>query len=257
MEVQPDYHSLEGEIATSLGEKGFMARQGVRGKVPVPKAPVTSVIACEADIAAGLARLRRACPGMAAAFKLVGHPPLRRWPSGFEGLVRIIVGQQLSTASANAIFGRLVAAVAPLEPAMLLAGDDAVLKGAGLSAAKIATLRALALAVVEGRVDFAAMEGAHEDEVRSQLTAVRGIGPWTADIYLMFCCGHADGFAAGDLALQIGAQRLLGLEARPTAEELLTIAEIWRPWRGVAARMLWAYYGHVKAASVKAAGSKR
>lgn len=214
-------------------------------------AEVTVVITSEADIMAGVARLRRTCPGMAAAFKLVGHPPLRRWNSGFEGLVRIIVGQQLSTASANAIYGRLLEAVAPMEPVVFQAIDDGVLKGAGLSVAKIATLRALAAAVVDGRVDFAGMASAHEDEVRNQLRTVRGIGPWTADIYLMFCCGHADAFAAGDLALQIGAQRLLSLEVRPSPDELLAIAEVWRPWRGVAARMLWAYYGHMKAADVK------
>ncbi|MEQ1697453.1 MAG: DNA-3-methyladenine glycosylase 2 family protein [Hyphomicrobiaceae bacterium] len=220
-----------------------MARRAVRGK-----GSVSSVIACQADIAAGVAQLRRVCPGMAAAYKLTGHPPLRRLTSGFEGLVQIIVGQQLSTASANVIFGRLAVAMAPMEPVAVLAAEEGVLKGVGLSAAKIATLRALALAVGEGRVDFAQMEGAPEDEVRGQLTAVRGIGPWTADIYLMFCRGDADAFAAGDLALQIAAQRLLNLEARPTAEELRAIAEIWRPWRAVAARMLWAYYGHVKAA---------
>lgn len=225
-----------------------MARRGVRDKVPV-----VSVIACEADIAAGVARLRQVCPGMAAAFTLVGHPPLRRWSSGFEGLVRIIVGQQLSTSSANAIHGRLLGVVVPMDPAALLAADDAALKGAGLSAAKIATLRALALAVVEGRVDFAGMAAAGEGEVRSQLTAVRGIGPWTADIYLMFCRGDADAFAAGDLALQIGAQRLLSLDVRPNPNELLEIAEVWRPWRAVAARMLWAYYGHVKALDLKRA----
>ncbi len=212
-----------------------------------------SVIACEADIAAGVAQLVRLCPGMAAAFALVGQPPLRRWTSGFEGLARIIVGQQLSTASASAIFGRLTVAVAPMEPSVLLAADDGVLKGAGLSAAKIATLRALAQAVFDGRVDFSAMASAREDEVRGQLTQVRGIGPWTADIYLMFCCGHADAFAAGDLALQIGAQRLLGLHARPTAAELLAIAEVWRPWRAVAARILWAYYGHAKVVDAKRA----
>ena len=242
------YHSSSFGIATRLGEKGFMARQGVRGEVRV-----LSVIACEADIAAGVAQLVWLCPGMASAFALVGQPPLRRWTSGFEGLARIIVGQQLSTASASAIFGRLMVAVAPMEPAVLLAADDGVLKGAGLSAAKIATLRALAQAVCDGRVDFSALASAREDEVRGQLTQVRGIGPWTADIYLMFCCGHADAFAAGDLALQIGAQRLLGLHARPTAAELLEIAEVWRPWRAVAAQMLWAYYGHAKVEDTKRA----
>ena len=116
------------------------------------------------------------------------------------------------------------------------------MKGAGLSAAKIATLRALAQAVVEARVDFAGMAGAQEDEVRGQLTAVRGIGPWTADIYLMFCRGDADAFAAGDLALQEAVRMAFKLDKRPNAQELLTIAERWRPWRGVAARLLWGYY---------------
>lgn len=198
------------------------------------------------DMTAGVVRLKRVCAGMAAAHALVGDPPLRRWSPGFEGLVRIVVGQQLSTASANAIHGRLVLAVVPLTAEMLLAADPAILKSAGLSAAKIATLRALARAVVDRQLDFDALALATPDAVREQLTAVRGIGPWTSDIYLMFCRGDGDAFAPGDLALQIAAQRLLKLNERPTPAELLAIAERWRPWRGIAARMLWAYYGHVK-----------
>lgn len=206
------------------------------------RANTAAVIVTEADIAAGVARLRRLCPGMAMAFKMVGHPPLRRWSPGFDGLVRIIVGQQLSTASANAIFGRLALAVAPLTPERLLATEETALRAAGLSAGKIATLRAVAAA----GIDFESLPGVSAEDVRAMLTAVRGVGPWTADIYLMFCRGDADAFAAGDLALQIGAQHLLGLEARPTANDLMVIAERWRPYRAVAARMLWAYYGHRK-----------
>lgn len=204
------------------------------------------LIVCESDIAAGVAHLRRRCPGMAQAFELVGHPPLRRWSPGFEGLVRIVVGQQLSTASAKAIFERLTLAVVPLRPETMLIAEHGVLRAAGLSAAKIATVRAVAAA----GIDFEALANASADDVRLLLTAVRGIGPWTADIYLMFCRGDGDAFASGDLALQIGAQRLLGLDARPTSDELLVIAERWRPWRAVAARTLWAFYGHMKAGDV-------
>lgn len=215
------------------------------------KPAIATLIACEADIAAGVAHLRRRCPGMAAAFKLVGQPPLRRWSPGFDGLVRIIAGQQLSTASANAIFGRLALAVVPLTPQGLLAAEDGVLRAAGLSAGKIATLRAAA-----AEIDFDGLTGVRAEDVRARLMAVRGIGPWTADIYLMFCCGDGDAFAAGDLALQIGAQRLFALDARPTAEELAAIAERWHPWRAVAARMLWAYYGHLKAAGATRTGKE-
>ena len=218
---------------------------------------VSKIIASEADIVRAVGSLRRKCPGMAAAYRLVGHPPLRRWSAGFDGLVRIIVGQQLSTASANAIFGRLAQAVVPLSAEGLMAADDAVLRAAGLSAGKVATLRAVAMAVIERRVDFDALAVAEADEVRGCLTAVRGVGPWTADIYLMFCRGDADAFAPGDLALQIGAQRLLALDGRPGADALLELAERWRPWRAVAARMLWAYYGHVKAADVKRGTGRR
>ena len=204
-------------------------------------------IASETDIAAGLRALKRACPHMRRGHALAGDPPLRRWSPGFDGLARIVIGQQLSIASAAAILGRIKVAVDPLDPETLLAADDATLRQAGLSAAKIATLRAIANAVQSGELDFEALMLAPEAAVRDQLTAVRGIGPWTADIYLLFCRGDRDAFAPGDLALQIAVQTLMELPQRPTAAELEAIAERWRPWRGVAARLLWAYYGAVKA----------
>jgi DNA-3-methyladenine glycosylase II len=196
----------------------------------------------EADIRAGVKVLRRKCPTMRLAHDLAGDPPLRRRAAGFEGLARIIVGQQLSVASAEAIWGRTRAAIEPFRADVLLALDDAVLRAAGLSRGKVLTLRSAAEAVAAGRLDLDRLALAPGTELREALTAVRGVGPWTADIFDMFCIGRRDAFAPGDLALQVAAQMAMGLEARPTPIDLEEIAERWRPWRGVAARLLWAYY---------------
>lgn len=193
-----------------------------------------------ADIRAGTAALKTLCPGLARVHALVGDPPLRRHPAGFPGLAQVVVSQQLSAASARAIWGRTAALVDPFEPASLLQEDIGALRAAGLSGGKVKTLRAVAEAMLAGRLS---LDKASSDEaLREELLAVSGIGPWTADIYVMFCLGHADGFASGDLALQLAAQRALSLDARPSARELLEISERWRPWRGVAARLLWAFH---------------
>ena len=153
---------------------------------------------------------------------------MRRRPAGFEGLARIIVGQQLSVASASAIWLRTLNLSQPFAPEGVQVLADAVLAAAGLSRPKIRTLRAISLACTGG-LDLSALETRSDAEITSALTAINGIGPWTADIYIMFCLGRADAFAPGDLALQIGAQLALGLKARPSPEELLAIAERWRP----------------------------
>ncbi len=209
------------------------------------------IIATEADIRAGVKALRRKCATMRLVHDTAGDPPLRRRPAGFEGLARVVVGQQLSIASAAAIWQRTAAACEPFEPATLLRLADERLAGAGLSRPKIRTLRAIAAACADG-LDLAALEGASDEQVHAALTGVVGIGPWTADIYIMFCLGRADGWAPGDLALQIAAQRALGLADRPGKDDMLALAERWRPWRGVAARLLWAYYAAVKARSTTA-----
>ncbi len=198
----------------------------------------------DADIRAGTAALKTLCPGLARVHALVGNPPLRRHPAGFPGLSQVVVGQQLSAASARAIWGRTAALVDPFEPDALLREDIGALRAAGLSGGKVKTLRAVAEAILAGRLslDTAKSDDASVETLREDLLAVSGIGPWTADIYVMFCLGHADGFASGDLALQLAAQRALDLEARPSARELLEISERWRPWRGVAARLLWAFH---------------
>ena len=154
----------------------------------------------------------------------------------------------MSVASANAIWTRVAAGVQPFTPERLAAMSEADLRALGLSRPKIVTLSKLAQHLSEHDW-LAELADADDDAVRERLVSLPGIGPWTADIYLMFCLGRADSFAPGDLALQIAAQRLLDLERRPTADELAAIAEQrWRPWRGVAARALWAYYAVAKRA---------
>ncbi len=139
--------------------------------------------------------------------------------------------------------------IAPLEAARLAAATEEELRGCGLSAPKIRALRALAEAVAEGALDLAGLSALDAEDAHKTLVAVKGVGPWTADIFLLFCLGHPDAFPAGDLALQEAAKLALRLKRRPDAQRLEKIAERWRPWRGVAARMLWAYYRGVKARS--------
>lgn len=199
------------------------------------------IITCDADVAEGAAWLASRSPAFAAALAHTGPLPLRLRAPGFAGLLEVIVGQQVSVASANAIKARLGAAGLICERSVRAGGPDG-LRAAGLSGAK--TRYALALA--EAALDYDALAHAPDDEVFATLTAVKGIGPWTAQIYLMFCLGRADAFAPGDLALQVAAQSLFGLEARPNAAALARMAEDWRPWRSVAARALFAYYRVLK-----------
>lgn len=204
------------------------------------------LIVTDDDLREGVRALRRKCGVMRRVHDFAGHPPLRRRPAGLEGLARIIVGQQVSVASAAAIWERTAAVCAPFEPETLLELSDRRLAGAGLSRPKIRTLRAIATACTDG-LDLTQFDQASDQEIHDALTAVSGIGPWTADIYILFCLGRADGWAPGDLALQVAAQRAFDLAERPGKEEMLGLAERWRPWRGVAARLLWAYYAALKA----------
>lgn len=175
-----------------------------------------------------------------------GPPPLRLRPPGFEGLVFIILSQQVSVASATAIAARLRANIAPLTPAAIAAASDDLLRVCGLSAPKMRTLRALSAAIVSGNLILDALSRMGPAQAHDALVAVKGIGPWTADIFLLFCLGHPDAWPAGDLAMQEAARIALKLEARPDTRALEAIGERWRPHRGVAARLLWAYYRAVK-----------
>jgi DNA-3-methyladenine glycosylase II len=200
----------------------------------------------KSDLEAGLVDLVAADPRLVPVFALAGQPPLRRRAGGFAGLAAIIVAQQLSTASANAIWGRLSAAFDPLHPGALRRARSAKLQRIGLSAAKIKTLKAIAAALDSGTIDLDALTEKPADEAHAALTQLHGVGPWTADIYLLFCLGHADAWPAGDLALQEAVRLAFDLPARPTTREMGPLAEIWRPRRGVAACLLWTYYRAIK-----------
>lgn len=210
--------------------------------------PAITVIGSEADIEAGIRALRRRCAIIRKMHDLAGDPPLRLRQPGFEGLARIIVGQQVSVASAEAIWTRTRTLIEPFEAHQLLTHTEDSLRTAGLSRPKVRTLRAIAEAITDG-LDLAALARVDELTVREKLCQISGIGPWTSDIFAMFCMGRADAFAPGDLALQIAAQMAFGLEERPDPRGLEELAERWRPWRAVAARMLWAYYKVAKEAS--------
>ena len=167
--------------------------------------------------------------------------PLRRRAGGFENLLNAIIGQQVSIASAQAIWGRMQAAGFTQEDAVLAVDDDA-LKACGLSRQKVLYTRALA----ESRVDYQGLASMSDQAVIERLIKIKGIGRWTAEVYVMFSLGRADVFAPGDLALQEAAREVFGLPARPNEASLRKMALDWSPWQGVAARGLWAYYRLMK-----------
>jgi DNA-3-methyladenine glycosylase II len=194
----------------------------------------------EADIAEGLDYLLKRDRRLRQVLEVAGTVPLRRRPDGFEGLARIIMGQQVSVASAEAIWGRLIAAFPGMQVETIRNATDDALRAPGLSLAKIRAVRAAATAMSDG-LDLAGLADLPAEEAHRRLTAVKGIGPWTADVYLLFCVGHQDIFPAGDLALRNAVGDAFGLAAL-TIEETEAVAVKWSPWRGVAAWLFWAYY---------------
>jgi DNA-3-methyladenine glycosylase II len=207
---------------------------------------MTTHIHSESDLDSAIAALVARDPRWGPVFERSGRPPLRRRAGGFAGLAQIIVSQQVSVASAAAIHGRLVAIADPFDHAAVLRARRDKLKRVGLSAAKIKTLKAIAKAIDAQEIDLAALVDIPADDAHALLTGLHGIGPWTADIYLLACIGHADAWPAGDLALQEAARLAFDLGKRPTTKEMGALAEGWRPYRAVAARLLWSYYRAVK-----------
>ncbi|MEO0773554.1 MAG: DNA-3-methyladenine glycosylase 2 family protein [Pseudomonadota bacterium] len=189
------------------------------------------------DVEEGAEYLARICPRMAEARRLSGPLPLRRKPEGFAQLLKAIVGQQVSTASAAAIWARIEAA-GLTEPAQVLKASEDDLRAVGLSRQKIRYAYALA----EKNINYKKLRGETDADVVTTLVEVPGIGTWTAEIYAMFSLGRADVFAHGDLALQEAAKTLYGLSDRPKERQMREMALAWSPWRSVAARILWAYY---------------
>lgn len=204
------------------------------------------LIESDADIEEGLLALRSIDPSLEAVIGRAGHVPLRRSRGGYSGLAEIIVSQQVSKAAADAIWGRVVARFPDFPAEDVMAAKDEDLQGCGLSRPKIRTMRAAAEAVTAGDLCFATLAELPADEAMSMMTAVKGIGPWTAEIYLLFCLGHRDIFPAGDIALQAAVADAYGMEERPKPKDLYGFAERWSPWRGVAARLFWAYYREMR-----------
>jgi len=175
-------------------------------------------------------------------FEVTGMPALRQREPGFAGLAHIVCGQQLSTASAAAIWGRISSAFDPFDHHAIRKARADRLGRLGLSAAKIKTLKLLARELAEERLNLDVLANEDADTAHNTLTAHHGIGPWTADVYLLFCLGHGDAWPAGDLAVQEAVKIGLGLKTRPTAKQMAALAEPWRPYRGAAAHLWWSYY---------------
>ncbi len=196
----------------------------------------------ETSLGDAVAELARRDPDLAAVVERHGSPPLWAREPGFPTLVLLILEQQVSLASARAAYNRLEAATGTVTPVSLLALDDGELRTAGFSRQKAGYARALAEAMLGGAFDPDSLPDLDDDGVRRALTALKGIGPWTAEIYLLMVLRRPDAWPAGDLALATAAQQVKGLATRPSPAELVELAEAWRPWRAAAARILWHHY---------------
>ena len=194
---------------------------------------------------AAIDALLRHDPRLAAIEPAAGPLPWRTRPPGFPGLLQAITAQQISNQAAVAIWRRLSAVPGALDPAAVAALPDAALLGAGLSRPKVAHARSLAAAFTSGALSDAALSALDDEAALAAITAVRGLGPWTAEVYLLFAMQRPDVFPAGDVALAASAAHLLGLEARPPPKALRALSEQWRPWRALAARLLWHHWRHV------------
>jgi DNA-3-methyladenine glycosylase II len=191
------------------------------------------------DLRKSLDALAALEPRIAAALASAGYPEPRISEPGYQTLLRAIVGQQVSVASAASMWAKLTTLVgAPPDPAALLEASDETLRAAGLSRQKAAYARSLAEEVVSGRLDFATLPPDDEEAI-AELVRVKGIGRWTAEVYLLFAEGRTDIWPAGDLAVQIETGRIMGLEAKPTEKHVRQLAEAWRPHRGAFAIFAW------------------
>src|SRR3954471_16161601 len=200
----------------------------------------------QADLEDAIAALVKQDTRLKAILERTGMPALRQREPGFAGLAAIVCGQQLSTASAGAIWGRVSAAFDPFHHDALRKARADRLGRLGLSAAKIKTLKSLARELAAEQLDLNALAEEDADVAHATLTGLHGIGPWTADVYLLFCLGHGDAWPAGDLAVQEAVKIGLGLKTRPTSKQMAALAEPWRPMRGAAAHLWWSYYRAMK-----------
>ena len=198
------------------------------------------------DVNNGLALLIKSDTDLARAYQFVRDAgievPLRLRPGGFDGLSEIVISQLVSKASASAIHHRFKIHISTLTPDSCLNADEETWRAIGMSRPKQTTLRAIATALKNRSLNLDSLINLPVEQAVKQLTAIKGIGPWTADIYLLFCVGHPDIFPSGDLALREAAKIIWSLEHRPLDKDLRKLTSRWSPWRGVAARLLWAFY---------------
>jgi DNA-3-methyladenine glycosylase II len=211
----------------------------------------------QADLEDAIHALVKQDPRLKPVLDIAGMPGLRRRDAGFAGLAAIVCGQQVSTASAAAIWGRVSAAFDPFHHEALKKARTDKLGRLGLSGAKIKTLKNLARELAAERLNLAVLANEDADIAHNTLTALHGIGPWTADVYLLFCLGHGDAWPAGDLAVQEAVKIGLGLKTRPTAKQMAPLAEPWRPLRGAAAHLWWSYYRALKKREGVIAGTSK
>jgi DNA-3-methyladenine glycosylase II len=203
---------------------------------------MTIHLTTQADLEDAIHALVELDPRLKPIFELTGMPALRQREPGFAGLAAIVCGQQLSTASAAAIWARISTAFDPFHHDTIRKARADRLGRLGLSAAKIKTLKNIARELAGERLNLDVLANEDADAAHHTLTSLHGIGPWTADVYLLFCLGHGDAWPAGDLAVQEAVKIGLGLKTRPTAKEMAPLAEPWRPLRGAAAHLWWSYY---------------
>lgn len=189
--------------------------------------------------------LLRANAELRPVARLAGPFEIRLTQGGFSGLARVICGQQLSVASARAIWGRFAALEGATDPATYLTLSEESVRATGFSAGKYRTVRVVAEAIVAGDLDLSRIDTMSGEAASAYLTAHKGIGPWTAEIYLMFCTGHPDIFPVGDLALRKAVGHALAMTSTPTEKELAALAAKWAPWRHAAALLFWKYYAQV------------
>ena len=201
------------------------------------------LVVCETSLTEGCEALAAADPDLGRAYRAHGLPPLRYRPPTYDTLLRIIVAQQVSVASANAIWGRLQARLDAVDrdvtPAAFLTLDDEDLKTVGFSRQKTAYGRAIAEDLVSGRVDLGRVEALDDEAAIAELVKLKGIGRWSAECFLLFSYGRPDVWPADDVGLMIGMEKIKGLKTRPDAKRMRKLAAPWSPWRGVAARLLW------------------
>lgn len=199
-------------------------------------------IRSDEDLDWHIGSLTQAHPMFEPLRQAAGSVSVRWLDRGFKGLVWVVTGQQISVAAGRAIFGRLEAALGDITAETVAAASDEVLRAAGYSAPKMRTLRALQEAAMAGNLDLDTLEEQSAEDAILSLCNIKGIGPWTAEVYLLFAAGHPDIFPAADVALQEFARLAFALDARPATRDLREMSDAWTPWRSAAARLLWAYY---------------